>query len=65
MSSGPLLSAQHNNPIFGFKVEIWPHSIVLHAKYGIRFMKPRQYTTMSSICMKAGPTSQTPKTMRR
>ena len=26
-SSGPLLSSQHSNPIFGFKVKDWPHNI--------------------------------------
>jgi len=64
-SSGPLFSSQHSHPIFGFKVKSWSHNVNSHIKYGVRSLKPQQYTTMSQNGVNVRPTSQTPETMRR
>jgi len=34
-SFGPVFPSQHSNPIFGLKIERWPHGIYPHITYGV------------------------------
>jgi hypothetical protein len=64
-ASGLILPGQPHNPTFGFKIIGWLHHVQSHMKYGVRLLKPHQYSTMTTIGIKVRPTSQTPEVVCR